>query len=318
MSAILLYYECINIRTYNTKIMLTTPLSAKRITIIEAYKNLVNVLETLGGHLRLDAKNGLPAWIQQDEDDQRSSSDAIIAIYQTLTLVKGLSPKESFTRFGLMAASSDTLLCVNDVNQCKANLKEAIKDLKQHDRAELVASAFDEIRRSPIIREALRAAGLSQLHIKQSTRKIIVLPEMPLKVGFTVSKGSHIAERLSREQAIAFANKRNNDEAVETLLQLPENSFVARYRQLACHVRANIKYADRTSRQDRPDQVSAYMPILYPYDAQRALTSGQVIHNGKQTLIKLTQEDIVRLPRDGKIDKAHPISESLKLYNYLR
>ena len=34
------------------------------------------------------------------------------------------------------------------------------------------------------------------------------------------------------------------------------------------------------------------------------------------TLMKLTQEDIARLPRDGKIDKAHPLSESLKLSNY--
>ncbi len=121
---------------------------------------------------------------------------------------------------------------MNDVNQCKANLKEAIKDLKQHDLAKLVASAFDEIQRSPIIREALRAAGLGQLYIKQSTRKIIVLPEMPLKVGFTISKGSHIVECLSREHAIAFANKRNNDEAVEKLQASPVGSFVARYRQL--------------------------------------------------------------------------------------
>ncbi len=298
--------------------MISSPLSAKRIAIIEAYKTLVSTLETLGGHLRLDAKNGLPAWIQQEEDSSLEASDAIISIFQTITRVKGIDPKESFTRFGLMAASGDTLLCVNEVNQCKANLKEAIKDLKQHDRTDLVASAFDEIRRAPIIREALRAAGLSQLHIKQSTRKIIVLPEMPLKVGFTISKGSHMVYRYSREKAISFANKRNNEEVVDKLMQLPEGSFVAHYRQRASHVRANIIYADRAKQHDRPDQVSAYMPILYPYDAQRVLTSGQVIHNGEQALMKLTQEDIARLPRDGKIDKTQPLSASLKLYNYLR
>jgi len=299
--------------------MISIPLSAKRIAIIEAYKTLVSALETLGGHLRLDAKNGLPAWIQQEEDSSLKASDAIIATYQTITRVKGIDPKESFTRFGLMAASNDTLLCVNEVNQCKADLKEAIKDLKQHDRADLVASAFDEIRRAPIIREALRAAGLSQLHIKQSTRKIIVLPEMPLKLSFTVSKGSHMVYRYSREKAISYANRRNNEDAVDKLMKLPEDSFVAHYRQRASHVRANIIYTDRTKQPDRPDQVSAYMPILYPYDAQRVLTSGEVIHNGERTILKLTQDnDIARLPRDGKIDKAHPISESLKLYTYLR
>ena len=60
------------------------------------------------------------------------------------------------------------------------------------------------------------------------------------------------------------------------------------------------------------------MPLLYPYDAQHVLASGQVMHNGEQALMKLAQEDVARLPRDGKIDKAHPISESLRLYNYLR
>lgn len=298
--------------------MVTVPLSAKRIAIIEAYKALVSTLETLGGHLRLDAKNGLPAWIQHEDDDSLEASDAIISIYQTITRVKGIDPKESFTRFGLMAASSDTLLCAEDVNQCKANLKKAIKDLKQHDRNDLVASAFDEIRRAPIIRESLRAAGLSQLHIKQSTRKIIVLSEMPLKVGFTVSKGSHMVYRYSREKAISFANKKNNVEAVDKLMQLPEGSCVAHYRARASHVRANIIYADRAKQLDRPDQVSAYMPILYPYEAQRVLTSGSVIHNGEQALMKLVQEDASRLPRDGKIDKTQPLSAALKLYNYLR
>jgi len=299
--------------------MITIPLSAKRIAIIEAYKALVSTLETLGGHLRLDAKNGLPAWSQQDEDSSQKASNAIISIYQTITRVKGIDPKESFTRFGLMAASSDTLLCVDEVNQCKANLKEAIKDLKQHDRADLVASAFDEIRRAPIIREALRAAGLSQLHIKQSTRKIIVLPEMPLKVSFTISKGSHMVYRYSREKAISYANKRNNEEAVDKLMQLPEGSFVAHYRQRPSHVRANIIYANRAKKHDRPDQVSAYMPILYPYDAQQVLISGEVIHNGERTVMKLTQDDdVARLPRDGKIDKTQPLSAALKLYNYLR
>ena len=93
---------------------------------------------------------------------------------------------------------------------------------------------------------------------------------------------------------------------------------MSHYRQRASHVRANIIYADRAKQHDRPDQVSAYMPILYPYDAPRVLASGQVMHNGEQALIKQAQGDVARLPRDGKIDKAHPISESLKLYNYLR
>ena len=122
--------------------------------------------------------------------------------------------------------------------------------------------------------------------------------------------------RYSREKAIAFATKRNNDEAVEKLLQLPEDSFVAHYRQRACHIRANITYVDRQHRQSRPGQVSAYMPVLYPYDIQHAFTTGHVIHNGELALMKLEQEDVVRLPRDGKIDKTQPVSAALKLYNY--
>ena len=298
--------------------MLSIPLSAKRIAIIDAYKTLTNTLVTLAGHLKVDAINGLPAWCQHDENNLLSASDAINSIYQCITRVNGIDPKESYTRFGLIAASDDTLLCVNDVNKSKTNLKIAIKDLKQHDRAKLLANAFDEIRRSPIIREALHTAGLSQLHIKQSTRKIIVLPEMPLKVGFTISTGSHMVYRFSREKAINYANKRNNEIVVATLMELPKDSYVAHYRKRASHIRANIIYTDRKKICDRPDQVSGYMPILYPYDAKRDLSSDQVIHNGELTLLKLSHENIVRLPRGGKVDKAHPISESLKLYPYLK
>ena len=298
--------------------MHSIPLSAKRIAVIEAYKTLTNTLVTLSVHLRIDAKNGLPAWCQHDKDNLLSANDAIISIYQCITRVNGIDPKESYTRFGLIAASDDTLLCVSDVNKSKANLKIAIKDLKQHDRTKLLENAFVEIRRSPIIREALRTAGLSQLHIKQSTRKIIVLPEMPLKVGFTISTGSHMVYRFSREKAINYANKRNNEKVVAKLMKLPENSYVAQYRKRASHVRANIIYTDRKKKCDRPDQVSAYMPILYAYDVKRNLSSEQVIHNGELTLLKLSQENIIRLPRDGKVDKAHPISESLKLYPYLK
>ncbi|HEB57585.1 MAG TPA: hypothetical protein ENI98_15030 [Gammaproteobacteria bacterium] len=297
--------------------MSSVPLSAKRIAIIDAYKALVDTLQVLGSHLRVDAKNNLPCWIQQDTNNLQKTCDGIISIYQTVTRVKDIDPKESFTRFGLMAASDDTLLCVREVNECKAALKEAIKDLKQHQRAELVAGAFDAIRRAPIIREALLSAGLSQLHIKQSTRKIIVLPEMPLKISFTLSRRGHMVYRYTRDQAIRYANKRNNKAAVDTLSKLPEGSFVAHYRQRAPHVRANIIYVDRTKQPGRPDQVSAYMPILYPYDQQQSLSCGPVIHNGEQTLLKMTQEDIGRLPRNGKVDKNHPISESLKLYPYL-
>jgi hypothetical protein len=102
-------------------------------------------------------------------------------------------------------------------------------------------------------------------------------------------------------------------------MQLPPDSFVAHYRKRSSHVRANIVYANRAKQHGRADQVSAYMPILYPYDAQRILLSGEVIHNGERTVLKLTQDDdVARLPRDGKIDKTNPISVSLKLYNYLR
>lgn len=298
--------------------MLSIPLSAKRIAIIEAYKTLANTLVTLADHIRVDEKNGLPAWCQHDDDTLLSASNTIISIYQCITRIKGIDPKESYTRFGLIAASDDTLLCVNDVNESKANLKNVIKDLKQHDRAILVTNVFDEIRRSPIIREALRTAGLSQLHIKQSTRKIIVLPEMPLKIGFTISTASHMVYRYSREQAINYANKRNNEKAVAKLMKLSEDSFVAHYRKRASHVRANITYTDRKKTFGRPDQVSAYMPILYPYDRMRNLSDEQVIHNGELTLLKLSQDNVVRLPRAGKIDKTHPISESLKLYPYLK
>ena len=290
--------------------------SEKRIDIIDGYKNLVIALETLGGHLRLDAKNGLPAWVQQDEDDNTLASDVIISIFQTLTLKKGYNPRESFTLFGLMAVSPDTLEQAKTVNQCKKDLKKAIIKLKEEERKITIASAYKEIERTPLIREALRAAGLAQLHIKQSTRRIMTLSEMPLRVGFTVSRGSHIVSKLTNADAVKLAEKYNNEKLAGNIASLPDK-HVAQLRRLASHVRANITYKDRQRIKDRPDQVPACMPILYPFDAEQALLTGPVLHNGEQALYKLKNDfDKTRLPRGGTIDKSQVISESLKLYRY--
>lgn len=290
--------------------------SEKRIDVIDAYKDLVLALETLGGHLRLDAKNGLPAWVQQDEGDDTLASDVIISIFQTLTLKKDYEPRESFTLFGLMAASPDTLNQVKIVNLCKKALKEAFIVLKEEERVIKIASAYSEIERSPLIREALRAAGLAQLHIKQSTRRIMTLSEMPLRVGFTVSRGSHIVSKLANADAVKLAEKYNNEKLADKIAGLPDE-HVAQLRRLASHVRANITYKDRQRTKGRPDQVPACMPILYPFDAEQALLTGQVLHNGEQALYNLKNSfDKMRLPRGGIIDKSQVISGSLKLYRY--
>ncbi len=297
---------------------MSTLISEKRIDVIDAYKDLVISLETLGGHLRLDAKNGLPAWVQKDEDDITPASDIIISIYQTLTMKKGYEPRESFTLFGLMAASPETLQQVETVNKKKRKLKDAFIVLKEAQRERKIAAAYDEIKGAPLIREALRAAGLARLHIKQSTRQIVTLKEMPARVGFTVSRGSHIVSKLKKADAVELAEKYNNEILAEKIKDLPDK-HIPQVRRLASHVRANITYRDRARIKHRPDQVAAYMPILYPYDAEQDLLKQQVIHNGEVALYKLNNDiDEMRLPRGGIIDKSQLISGPLKLYRYTR
>ncbi|MFK5949027.1 MAG: hypothetical protein QM500_09715 [Methylococcales bacterium] len=293
-------------------------ISEKRIDVINAYKMLLTELESLGGHLRLDAKNGMPAWVQHDKDDETSASDTIISIYQTLTIKKGYTPRESFTLFGLMAVSPETLQQVAVVNACKKALKEAFIALKKKDvRETTMEAAYKEIQRSPLIREALRAAGLAKLHIKQSTRRIATISEMPLRVGFTVSRGSHIVRKVSNANAVNLAEKYNNEKLAEQIESIGDPEF-AQVRQLASHVRANITYLDCKRIKERKDQLPACMPILYPYNAEQTLKSGPVIHNGDQVLLKLNNNiDFSRRARgDGTIDKNAVVSESLKLYRY--
>ena len=309
--------------------MTSTPLSAKRIAIIDGYKALLESLQTLAACLRLDAKEGFPAWVQPEDGDDEPAVDGIIATFQLLTLKEGYHPREAYTRFGLMGVSADTLAQVRVVNAHKETLKDAFKSLKQEQRHEIAEDAFTEIQRAPIIREALRKAGLARLHIKQTTRTIQVLEERPLRVGFTVSQKSHMVYRLTRQQAINLAVKAGNDHLANSIAQLPEDEAIAQVRKLPTHVRANITYRDRVRHkkiesQDsgaktryRPDQVSASMPLLYPYDPYQAAMEPPVIHNGIEACFKLQNETNTRLPRSaGIIDRSQPLSESLKLYRY--
>lgn len=306
----------------------STDFIIRRMAIIDAYRHLVETLVLLGDALQEDAVATLPCWVQKNDfDSNRSHTDRAVRILQLLTYGNNdySDGRRAETRFGFVAASANTLQKVADVNAVKITLKNAIKDLKEFSQnnkmpverelSEITGAALNDISRAPIIREALAAAKIPRLHIKQSTRKIVVLEEQPLRMGFTISHGSHVVRELSRDEAIRLAEKWHNDEAIEQLAPLSPSTAIAQYQSLAKHIRCNIVYADRTHRQGRPNQVNAYLPIFYPHDATRA----PVKHNALRTESVIELEDAQdRLPRmSTKVDHRHPFSASLGLYPYL-
>lgn len=307
----------------------STEFAAHRFAIFEAYRSLVETLVLLGDALLEDAAAGIPCWVQASEDDTKlSHEDRAVRILQLITYGKkdyGNDGRHAETRFGFVAASEHTLEKVALANKAKQTLKDAIKALKEFaEKNKLKADreieqatdeVLEQLQRAPIIRETLAAAKIARLHIKQSTRKIVVLDEQPLRLGFTVSRGSHVVRKLTRDKAIKVATTWHNKEAVDKLHALNEKTPVAQYQQLTKHVRCNIIYKDRARQEERPDQVSAYMPIFFPFDKN----SVAIKHNGVRTEMNVALEDEEdRLPRAStRVDHAKPISPSLGFYHYL-
>jgi len=299
---------------------LATQRITRRMAIIEAYRDLVDALSLLGDRVLEDAASDLPVWTQTGDYDAALTHEArAVKILQLLTYGRAanvIDGRHAETRFGLIAASERTLTQVATVNAVKRHLKEALKDLKDLQRESIAKDALDAISRAPIVREALAAARLQRLHIKQSTRKVVVLAEQPLRMGFTIARGSHVVERLSRDRAIKLATDSKNEAAVTRLQALSADIFVARHRKQAPHVRCNLTYSDKSRREGRPNQVNAYLPIFYPYTAELE----PVKHNGTKVelLLSLDDDTNFRFPRPAeRVDHAHPISESLGLYPYL-
>lgn len=244
-----------------------------RMAVLESFKSIHSELIQLQQCLQAD--HALPAWLlplpypSLKDDDLRCSS---YKLYSQNTYIEGQEGREILIGVGLIGASPDTLAQAEALNLAKKQFKLAIVTLKAQklkltdDWLREAFIGFFENNRHEFTATALRAAGLSRLHLKQCYRQIPVLNKRPTKVSWSWANTRSI-KKISKTDAIALLNKKGNDlgiqKQIEKVLALPQGECIAIVQELAPHLRTNIIYPGAGESVERI-MMKGSLPLLYP------------------------------------------------------
>ena len=242
------------------------------IDVINSFKQLRSSLQAATEHICILDRN-LPAWFQAPAllpiEANSSTRQQACALLQQVEYVNTQQPREILVGAGIIAASSETILALQGLNDAKNNLKVAILKLKaakvttSHD---LLAQNFEEMltQRDPTINDSLNRMGLSRVHLKQCYRKIPYLLTRPNKISWTWANTRSI-KKISIAEAYDMLAKQVRDQGIERQLQLLQNidpnEKLAIIQDLAPHLRANIVLPNGSD--TKRIMVKGPVPIFY-------------------------------------------------------
>lgn len=218
----------------------------------------------------------LPAWFQcppmlpvPTQSTHRQQASALLG---QLEYLDQQQPREILVGAGLIAASNETILTLQELNTAKQKFKSAILKLKAAKIStshELLAQNFESMlpQRDTTLANNLARMGLARIHLKQCYRKVPYFMLRPNKVAWTWANTRSI-KKISVQEAEQMLVKQSRDSGIERqikLLQgLSQHEKLAIIQDLAPHLRANIVLPDGSS--TKRVMVKGPVPIFYLRD----------------------------------------------------
>ncbi len=248
--------------------------------VILTFQRLNTCLQTAKEHVCiLDGQ--LPAWFQAPATlplptSATTREQACILLGQ-LEYLHNQQPREILVGAGIIAASSETIMVLQELNQSKANFKRAIlrlKDAKIQVQQTYLRDQFEQLlpMRDTGVATSLSRVGLARLHLKQCYRKIPCFLSRPEKISWTWANTRSI-KRISIQEAEQMLHKHVTDPGIERQLKLlgnlNSNEKLAIVQDLAPHLRANLVMPDGYS--TKRVMVKGPVPIFYLTDDNLAL-----------------------------------------------
>lgn len=241
--------------------------SQLRATLTSALHRLKAQLGELDRALK--EEEGYPVWVWHEKD----STKARIQIRQIVTAIgyrDNQDPTATLICPALVGVSVTTLDFINQVNEAKINLQQALKamdGIKIEDRDRNTGVSILR----PLIKIALASLGHARLHRRQATRKLVNLEEMPESVSFIWSRlpkieSIDVKEAQYRLEARLEKTPHNSllvEEDLRHLKQLAPNERLAIVAPPHIHPRANIAWSTEEGTTRRA-QKRAVLPIFYP------------------------------------------------------
>lgn len=242
------------------------------IDVINSFKTLQRNLQTVTEHVCVLDRN-LPAWFQSPPNlampPQASIRQKACVLMQQLEYLDTQQPREILVGAGIIAASNETILALQELNNAKNTFKQAMLKFKAAKIAtdhDILSENFEDIlaQRDPSFASNLRRMGLSRIHLKQCYRKIPYYLLRPNKISWTWANTRSI-KKISVQEAETLLRKHTQDAGIERqirLLQgLDQSETLAIIQDLAPHLRANLVFPDGCN--TKRAMVKGPVPIFY-------------------------------------------------------
>ena len=210
------------------------------------YETLKGSLQALCNHLNAEQ----PAHHIPLTDSEASLATPLqwsCELLSDLTYQSGADGRLTRSRHGIIIATPRTQSMVQYVNAQKDAFAHQVRQISLESE-QLWKEASSELAAQPLpFRQGLSQSGLNRLHLKQCTRKIPLLAEKPVKVGFSWYSHGRSITRISHQEAERLLlelgeHKTHIQVQLATLSTLKTATPLARVQTLAPVVRANIVF----------------------------------------------------------------------------
>ncbi len=246
-----------------------------RIELLNCFEQLLQTLDSFCAAIRQD---DLPVWVSHTEaelDDVLKMRLKVIQLYRALWYEGSEDGRETLTCPGIVGASPETLIAARICNAAKDRFKTATLALKRLGRVEAKAVMTDLHRRQQSVALAMRRMGAARLNLKQAYRRIPLLEECPLKIGFTWSRQGRVIQRTSVEEAQRLLEQRVEAPQItierRKLAELGSDEVLARVRSVCPHLRANLVFSTSDGSGVWRRLMQAPLPILVPLQVGQSL-----------------------------------------------
>lgn len=289
---------------------MTTPLPPQA-ELIRSYQRLVEELQGLATSLK---QSVLPLWIPLTDTEKSlglSAIDKAIEYYCDIWYQDNQDGRLTRSCHGLVAAAPQVLEQCQNVNFAKTQFKSIVQAIRSAPKGKQWITDLNQ--RTPQLRQDLNHKGLGRLHLKQCYRLIPIAPAHPYRAGFNWYTSGRSIRKVSASEIEQKLVKMGLDKPhiklqFDLLRQLTSNTPLAQVQQQAPLMRANLRYSEQNSTQNRT-AINLSLPLLFPWDSKRPFPE----YNEPP----LTPPDQRRRQvRSDCIIEEHPFLPSLRIHRY--
>ncbi len=218
-----------------------------RTDVLESYEQLIELLQQLS--IAIQEDQCLPVWAPLSDYELQTGMEMRIKVthlYSALWYEDGQDGRDTINCPGLVGVGSGTIQAIQSTNGVKDAFKNAVLALKSVTKTEANSVMAELNRRNEEVAKTMRRMGAARLNLKQAYRRIPLLEERPLKVGFTWSKQGRTIQRTTVAQVRGLLERRmitpQLQAEMERLGSIPSSEVLARVRTVCPHLRANVVF----------------------------------------------------------------------------